>query len=241
MGQEGKTKMWRGMRRDQEGKIKHWRCGGRTSSLGGGRRKWPQTLRSLPSRRHRVDHRLAQLDTWMFSMIKKWKKLSHQLFRCTDVILIIRASIMQSRVNNCKVNKSQLRSFSQANFPEWWLRHTALTNLPRLLRFAKKGAAQAAVLRAHSQNACSCKFMSLLISLLLCLLLYWPTKGKRKFALASLTKFKTKNWLHTEISLNVEKAQGRYKSRKNTETKMQKNSETNKVSLCSRGVCGLLN
>lgn len=172
---------------------------------------------------------------------QKMKKLSHQLFRCTDVILIIRASIMQSRVNNCKVNKSQLRSFSQANFPEWWLRHTALTNLPRLLRFAKKGAAQAAVLRAHSQNACSCKFMSLLISLLLCLLLYWPTKGKRKFALASLTKFKTKNWLHTEISLNVEKAQGRYKSRKNTETKMQKNSETNKVSLCNRGVCGLLN
>lgn len=158
----------------QEGKIKHWRCGRRTSSVGGGRRKWPQTLRSLPSRRHRVDHRLAQLDAWIFLWSKN-EKLSHQLLSA-----LMWCCIMQSRVNNCKVNKSQLRSFSQANFPEWWLRHTALTNLPRPLRFAKKGAAQAAVLRAHSQNTCSCKFMSLLISLLLCLLLYWPTKGKKK-------------------------------------------------------------
>lgn len=48
---------------------------------------------------------------------QKMKKLSHQLFKCTNVILIIRASIMQSLVNNCKVN-NQLRSFSQTNFPE---------------------------------------------------------------------------------------------------------------------------
>lgn len=55
-------------------------------------------------------------------------------------------------------------------------------------------------------------------------------KRKRKFALASLTKFKTKNWVHTEISLNVEKAQGRYKSRRNTGRDKDAEKQWNKQS-----------
>lgn len=114
MGQEGKTKMWRGMRRDQEGKIKHWRCGGRTGSLGGGRRKWPQTLRSLPSRRHRVDHRLAQLDTWMFSMIKKWK---NGLISCLGALMWYWLSELASCRAGLTTVKSINLSFAASHRP----------------------------------------------------------------------------------------------------------------------------